>query len=131
MVETGPTSFNAIQLIVDLVRAIEGDINKGFLWEGVELNILQPGLNDDLAGLVTGWDELDVGGAVVFKGLYSFDHVDNCAAGADTNVFRGGIEVIRYGANGCVAFGGLDVGHFRRCYEGKGEVKGWDRYSSA
>ena len=110
LVQACAAALYAIQVIVDLVRAVEGDVEEGVGGKGVEGDGGEARADDDLAGLVAGGHETDglrgdVEGA---DGVYD---VDDCRAGADANVGEGGGEVVCDCADGGGAFGGFDVGH--------------------
>lgn len=115
--EAGAAALYAVELGVDLVCAVEGDVEHGVVGEGVEGHGGQAGFDDDLARLVAGGDEADggVGGDL----FYGFDDVDDGGAGADADVGGRGVEVVLDGLLGGGAFGGLDgcVGHGGRAGE--------------
>lgn len=111
MVETGSAALDAIEILVDFVRAVKGHVDEGVFGQRVEFDVFELGLDDHLAGLVPGGNEVDLRDAVVLQGLDGFDDVDDGAAGPDAHVLGRGVEVVRHGAAGGVAFGRFDVGH--------------------
>lgn len=104
--KTRTTPLDAVELCVDLVRAVEGDVEDGVLGEAVEGDGGQTGLDDDLARLVARGDEAD--GGVGGELLDGVDDVDDGGAGADADVGGRGVEVVFDGLLGGCALGGLD-----------------------
>ena len=64
-----------------------------------------------MAGLVARGHEVDAAGVDAEVGD-GFDDVDDGRAGADADVAERGVEMVGDGADGGVAFGGFDVGHW-------------------
>lgn len=125
LVQTRPATLYTIELLVDFVRTVKSEIYEGILGERVELDVLQSGLNDCLAGLITGGNEVDLGDAVVLQRLDGFYNVNNSTAGTNANILRRGIEMVGDSPDGSIAFGGFNVCHWNDCGgEGGGAVEG-------
>lgn len=125
MVQAGPATLYTIELIVNFVRTVKSDVDEGVFGERVEFDVLQSGLNNCLAGLITGGNEVDLGDAVVLQRLDGFYDVNNSTAGTNANILRRGIEMVGDSADCSIAFGGFNVCHWNDCGgEGGGAVEG-------
>lgn len=109
--EAGAAALYAVELGVDLVGAVEGDVEDGVFGEAVEGDRGEARFDDDLARLVARGDEAD--GGVVGDFLDGLDDVDDGGAGADADVGGGRVEVVLDGLLGGGALRRLDggVGH--------------------
>ena len=88
--ETGTTALDAVQVIVDLVGAVECDVQHGTRGDSVKLDGRQTSADNQLARLVTRGHIAGVGG-IDTESLDSLDDVDDSrtAANADpASVFR-------------------------------------------
>ena len=47
--ETGSAALDAVEFIVNLVRAVKGHVDQGAAGERVELDVFEAGFNDQLA----------------------------------------------------------------------------------
>lgn len=109
--QASTTALDAVQLVVDLVGTVKGNIEHDVLGQAVKAHGHEAGLLNDLSRLETGGDEEDVTavrgrgfGQAVLDGL---DTVDDGAAGADSDKLHLGVEVV---GNGTVC--GLALGLF-------------------
>lgn len=66
LVETSSPALDAVEFVIDLVRAVKGYVDQGAARQGVKLDVLEAGFDDQLAGLVAGRHEEDVGDAIIF-----------------------------------------------------------------
>ena len=108
LVQTGAAALDAIEVLVDLVGAVEGNLHERVRWKRVEGDGGEAVVQDVLPRLVARGDEAD-GGGVDAEGGDGLDDVDDRGPGADADVFGGGVEVVVHRADGGVAFRGLDV----------------------
>ena len=108
LIQAGAPTLDAIQILVDLVRAVEGDLHQGAGGQGVERDGCEAVVQDVLARLVARGHEAHVR-RVEPQLRDGLDHVHDRRTAADADVARGGVEVVRHGAVGGVAFGGFDV----------------------
>lgn len=116
--ETGSAALDAVEFIVNLVRAVKGHVDQGAAGKRVELDIFEAGFNDQLAGLVACWHEEDVGDAVVFQCLDGLNYVNDGATRADAHILGRGVEVVINGFDCSVALCSFNV----RCH--------WDWYET-
>ena len=115
LIETRAPALDAIQFLIHLVCAVEGDVDQCVWWQGVEFDVPQPGRVEYLPRLVACGHEEGVREVVARgQGADGVDDVDDCAAAADPDVGWGQREVVCDGADGGGAFGGFD------CVEGGG-----------
>lgn len=108
LVQTGAAALDAVQILVDLVRAIEGDFHQHVARQRVECDGRQAVVQDVLPRLVASRHEAD-GAGVDAQRRDGFDDVHDCGARADADVFGSGVEVVVHGADGGVALCSLYV----------------------
>lgn len=133
--EAGAAALDAVELGVDLVGAVEADVQHGVAGQRVEGDGHQAGLLDDLARVPAGRHEpvhVALGRRVGLEEvLDGFDAVDDGAAAADADEAVLAAEVVLDGAEGGLALCALDRvelfrgrgdgvvgGHDGRCGEG-------------
>ena len=108
LVQAGAPALDAVQVLVDLVRAVEGDLHQRAGRQRVEGDRREAVGQDVLPRLVARRHEAD-GRRVDAQLGDGLHHVHDRRAGPDPNVPRRGVEVLRHGALGGVALRGLDV----------------------
>lgn len=110
--QTSTTTLDAVQVVVDLVGTIKGNIQHDVLGQTVESHRHQASLLNDLSRLEASRDEEDVAatlGRVLGQAvLNSLDTIDNCASGTNSDELHLGVEVVCDGAVGGLALGLLD-----------------------
>lgn len=112
LVETSTATFDQIEILIHLVRPIEGKVNQRVLGQRVKPSVFQLSVHNQLPGLTARGDVEDLRDALVFQGPNRFDDIDDCAARADADVFGRGVEVVGDGLVGGVSLGAFEVGHF-------------------
>lgn len=128
--ETGATTLDTVQIIVDFVGAVKCDIQDGPRRHGVKLDSGQSSADNQLARLVTRRHIASVGG-INTKSLNRLDNVDDSRATANADpasVFR----VVVGDSSLCGgALGGFDgVGHCSKVAGEKEEGSGEGRSES-
>lgn len=109
LVKACSSAFDAIEFVIDFIRAVKGYVDQGAAREGVKFEVLEPGFDDHLSGLVAGWHEEDVGNAIVFERLDRIHDVDDGAAGTDPHVLGRRVEMVGDGFDCGVPLCGLNV----------------------
>lgn len=112
LVQTRPTTLDAVELIVHFVRSVKGNVHEGIFGERVERDVFQSRFDDRPAGLIAGGNKVNLGDAVVLEGLYGFNDVNNRTARTDANISRRGIEMVGHRADGGIAFGSFNICHW-------------------
>jgi len=85
LIQTRASSLDAVQILVDLVRAIERHVQQDVVGEAIEGDGGEAVFENILPGLIAGGDEADAGGVVVERDD-GFEHVDDGGAAADADV---------------------------------------------
>lgn len=108
--QTGPAAFDQVEFVIDLVRAVEGNIQLRALGEHIEVDGVQSGGQDQLFGLEARGDEFGLRG-VEARLLDGLDDVDDGAAAADSDPLGIFGIVVFDGDLAGSALCGFDVGH--------------------
>jgi len=110
--QASTTTLDAVQVVVDLVSTVKGNIEHDIFGQTVETHGHQASLLNDLSRLETGGDEEDVatilGRALGQTVLDSLNTVDDCASRANADKLHIRVEVVGDGAVGGLALSLLD-----------------------